>query len=86
MDGPRGNNSTAASKVSDDISVPSGAPPWVTPELIAATLRTWQPRYHEKLTSLDALEILLNVARIFEILEERDEQQTISGAGPGQQP
>jgi hypothetical protein len=40
----------------------------VTPELIEQTIRVWQPRYGEPLTPDDALAIILNVGRLFEVL------------------
>lgn len=48
--------------------VPPGAPRWVTDELIAHTLRVWQPRYKKELTPQDALEILMNVTELFKVL------------------
>jgi hypothetical protein len=52
-----------------EISVPSGAPGWITPELIADTIETWQPYYADLLTADDALGILLSVANLIDILE-----------------
>jgi hypothetical protein len=48
-------------------SVP-GAPAWITPDLIADTLETWQPYYAARLTEGDALEILLAVGRLTDAL------------------
>lgn len=48
--------------------VPPGAPSWITPELIAQTIETWQPYYRDCLTEQDSLDILLGVGRLFEIL------------------
>jgi hypothetical protein len=45
--------------------LPPGSPPWVTQEMIAKTIRVWQPYYKEKLTEYDALEMLLNVGHLF---------------------
>lgn len=50
-------------------SVPPGTPTWITPELIAATLRVWQPYYAKPLSIVDALEILQNTARLLESLK-----------------
>ena len=50
-------------------SVPSGAPNWVTSELIVDTIETWQPYYAAPLTADDALEILLSVANLMDVLE-----------------
>ena len=49
------------------LAVPAGAPRWVTPELLADTLRVWQPYYGE-LTSHDALTIIMNVGNLFDVL------------------
>ena len=51
-------------EITPTITVPAGAPAWVTPELLAHTLRVWQPYYRETLTELDALDILLNAAQL----------------------
>ena len=52
----------------NSIPVPPGAPSWVTSELIAQTIETWQPYYRDCLTEQDALDILMSVGRLFEIL------------------
>jgi hypothetical protein len=49
------------------LAVPAGAPRWVTPELLADTLRVWQP-YYGSLTSQDALAIIMNVGSLFDVL------------------
>ncbi len=51
------------------VSVPDDAPDWITPDLIADTLNTWQSHFPEALTAEDAVEILLNVARLFDAME-----------------
>lgn len=48
-----------------DVEVPPGAPSWITAELIAYTLRVWQPQYDEHLTEDEAVEILWNVSRLW---------------------
>ena len=50
------------------IAVPAGAPRWVTPELLADTLRVWQPYYYGNLTPQDALSIIKDVANLFDVL------------------
>jgi hypothetical protein len=52
--------------------VPSGAPSWVSPELITHTIRVWQPYYERLLTSEDALEILMSTGRLVEFLTADD--------------
>ena len=43
------------------------APRWVTPELLADTLRVWQP-YYGSLTPQEGLSIILNVSNLFDVL------------------
>lgn len=43
-----------------------GTPEWITPELIAETIETWQPYYGEALTPADALAILESVSSLFD--------------------
>lgn len=50
--------------------VPSGAPDWVTAELIAYTIEVWQPYYQYRLTADDALEILLNAGQLLRALAD----------------
>jgi len=51
-----------------DIIVPPGAPSWISAELIAETLRVWQPYYAETLTPIDALDMILNVSRLVDVI------------------
>jgi hypothetical protein len=48
--------------------VPAGAPDWITPELVEATIRVWQPYYEEVLTAEEAVTMILTVGRLFEAL------------------
>lgn len=50
--------------------IPAGAPPWVTEEDIAETIWVWQPFYEQPLTEDDALEILVNVRSLFDVIVE----------------
>jgi hypothetical protein len=52
--------------------VPEGSPSWVTPELIADTIETWQGDYDRQLTPDDALEILMLFDRLVSVLEKPD--------------
>lgn len=51
-------------------ATPPAGPAWITPELIAETIRVWQPYCANELTRADALEIVLNVGRLFGVLSE----------------
>ncbi len=51
--------------------VPDGAPNWITPELIEATIRTWQPYYEATLTPEEAVTMIVDVGRLFEALSSR---------------
>ncbi len=51
------------------LAVPAGAPRWVTPELLADTLRVWRP-YYPNLTPQDGLSIILNVSNLFDVLRK----------------
>jgi hypothetical protein len=48
--------------------VPAGTPYWITPELVEATIRVWQPYYDEVLTPEEAVTMILNVGRLYEAL------------------
>ena len=51
--------------------VPAGAPDWITPELIEATIRVWQPYYEAIVTPEEAVTMILNVGRLFDALSSR---------------
>jgi hypothetical protein len=51
-----------------EVAVPPGAPSWISAELIADTLRIWQPYYAETLTPIDALDMILNVSRLVDVI------------------
>jgi hypothetical protein len=48
--------------------VPAGTPDWITPELVEATIRVWQPYYAELLTPEEAVTMILNVGRLYGVL------------------
>jgi hypothetical protein len=52
-------------------AVPAGAPAWITPEIVADTIETWQPYYAVPLTVADSLEILQSVSRLLDALQEQ---------------
>lgn len=56
------------------ISVPAGAPNWVTPALLDHTVRVWQPYYATPLTPEDALAIIQSVGCLIEVLAGEGKQ------------
>jgi hypothetical protein len=57
-----------AGRVEELPVVPGGAPAWITPQLMAQTIETWQPYYRDSLTAQEAVDILLGVGRLLDIL------------------
>jgi hypothetical protein len=49
-------------------AVPSDTPAWITPELIQATQKVWEPRYGRPLSREEAITIVQNAGRLFEFL------------------
>jgi hypothetical protein len=48
--------------------VPAGTPDWITPELVEATIRTWQPYYREVITPEEAVTMIRSVGRLYDAL------------------
>lgn len=65
---PDGNRHPKAEVYRWYFAVPPGSPNWITSERIEDTLRVWQPRYKQLLTAEDALEILINVRNLLDVL------------------
>ena len=61
---------SARASIAWDALTAQGGPDWLTPELLAETLRVWQPYYDAPLTENDALAIVANVAGLLDALEE----------------
>jgi hypothetical protein len=81
------NSGSQSRRRPDRSQVPAGAPPWITAELLQATLETWQPHYEKPLTSEDALEILLNVDHFLAVLEDSgNDQKEVRRSGPRLKP
>lgn len=55
----------------EQLQLPAATPEWVTRELVALTLRVWGPRYRVPLSVEDAVEIILNVARLYSVVQGR---------------
>ncbi|QDV90894.1 hypothetical protein RAS2_19790 [Phycisphaerae bacterium RAS2] len=49
-------------------ALPAGTPAWITPELIEATQKVWEPRYGRPLSPAEAITIVQNAGRLFELL------------------
>ncbi|HEY4313309.1 MAG TPA: hypothetical protein VGN12_27915 [Pirellulales bacterium] len=47
-------------------------PTWITPELIAETIRVWQPYYQARLTAEDAIAIVKDVGRLLDVLSRNE--------------
>ena len=54
------------------VRIPPGAPPWITEEDIAETIAVWQPYSKTPLDEDDALEILVNVRQLLELMFRGD--------------
>jgi hypothetical protein len=50
------------------LEVPAGSPAWITAELVERTIAVCQPHYPQRLTPNDAVEILINMGRYFDLL------------------
>lgn len=48
--------------------VPAGAPDWITPELVEATIRVWQPYYANVISPEEAVTMIIDVGRLFDAL------------------
>jgi len=53
------------------LEVLRGAPSWITPEVMEDTLKTFRPYYEEGLTPVEALEMLIRVGHLFELLYDK---------------
>jgi hypothetical protein len=61
--------------------LPPGTPDWITPELVALTIRVWQPYYADEITPEVAITMVLNVGRLFSVLRECHETVCRARAG-----
>ncbi len=55
------------------VHLPTGAPAWVTPELIELTIHTWQPYYEQPLAADEALQLLLAANGLLRMLTTSQE-------------
>ena len=81
----RDDRSETSNRSASVLKVPSGAPPWITPELIEQTLLVWQPFYQDQLIPEDALAIIMSVGRMVDLLSNGEGHETIRRPGESQQ-
>lgn len=60
--------SKGASTRPGGVRIPAGAPPWITEDDIRETLVVWQRYSDSLLTEEDAVEILVNVRQVFQVI------------------
>ena len=48
---------------------PPDIPRWITEELLAETIRVWQPRYGKSISTDEAMQMILAVSRLGEVLK-----------------
>lgn len=68
------------------VRVPAGAPSWITAELIEHTTRIWQPFYEEQLIPEQAMEIIMNMGRMMDLLSSGDGHEAVCRTRESQQP
>jgi len=64
------------SEVDDDTEIATAlraAPAWMTAEAVRDTLQVFRPLYKERLTVSDAVEILINMHNLYDLLKEQIE-------------
>lgn len=67
------------------VRVPTGAPTWITAELIEHTIRIWQPFYEHRLISEQAVEIIMSAGRMVDLLSSGDDHEAVRRTGKSQQ-
>ena len=55
-----------------------GAPAWITPQVVTDTLRVFRPLYKKPLTPTDAVEMILNVGNLSEVLSSIDSRANLA--------
>jgi hypothetical protein len=50
------------------VTVPAGAPDWISAELIERTIEVWQPFYEQVLTPEEAVTMIQSVGRLYQAL------------------
>lgn len=52
-----------------NVTLPAGAPAWITVEVLTDTLESYQPLYTEPMTVDEALGILINFGNVLSVLK-----------------
>lgn len=60
------------SAAGDSHAADPATPAWITPELIAETIRVWQPYYRDPLAPEDAVVMMQSVGRLLKVLRRND--------------
>lgn len=85
---PQGRTSGSAERreLIPAVAVPPGAPRWVTQELFEYTLKIWQPRYNNQLTSEEALGIIMSASQLNSVLTGGEHREEVRRTRAGEQP
>lgn len=62
------SNQSQQCQIDGVVPLPDDAPGWITPELVARTIRVWQRYYAARLTPQDAILILSEAGRLLDVL------------------
>jgi hypothetical protein len=62
----------SSAHVAPGLAVPPGLPSWVTKDFIEETIRVWQPASKTPLTQDGAIEIIMNMSRLLDVLLDKD--------------
>lgn len=65
-------NDTAIT-IAPDGEPPGPLPAWITPTLLARTIEVWSKAYGRPISAREAVELLMNVKRLGEVLRVRPE-------------
>ena len=70
--------------LTQDDNLPPGTPAWITAELIALTMRTWQPYYATVVSPEDAVKMITAFGGLIGVLSRGPSDETFRGAGAGE--
>jgi hypothetical protein len=67
--------------ISKTPELPPGTPAWITPQLVAQTIRVWQPYYADMISTDEAIKMVQSVGQLFSVL--RESRETVCRARAG---